>query len=82
MGRLRGQPLPPRVGARRPHGKLFDLIANAESCPDFLGCRATLAMTGQVYSPLLQKAIDMRLPETARTMVSAFEEWAWEVVDR
>jgi len=39
-------------------------------------------MTGQVYSPLLQKAIDMRLPETARTMVSAFEEWAWEVVDR
>jgi len=46
------------------------------------GCRVTISMTWQVHSPLLQKAIDMLLPETARSMVTAFEERAREVADR
>lgn len=39
-------------------------------------CRVTVALTWRVRSPLLQRVIDLALPETARKMVSAFERQA------
>ncbi len=40
------------------------------------GCRVTIAMSWQVQSGLMQKAIDQMLPKTAKAMVESFESRA------
>jgi coenzyme Q-binding protein COQ10 len=42
------------------------------------GCRISIALSWEVHSHILQKAIDLVLPETARMMVEAFEHRANE----
>jgi coenzyme Q-binding protein COQ10 len=42
------------------------------------GCRISIALSWEVHSHIMQKAIDMVLPETARMMVEAFERRANE----
>lgn len=44
------------------------------------GCRVSIALRWQVRSWLLQRAIDMVLAETARTMVDAFERRALQTI--
>ena len=44
------------------------------------GCRVTITLGWEVQSFLLQTAIDMLLPETARSMVFAFERRSRQVV--
>ena len=43
------------------------------------GCRASVALTWEMRSPNLQRAIDLLLPHTARSMVTAFEKRAREL---
>ena len=44
--------------------------------PDGDNCLVTIALSWEVKSLLMQKAIDLLLPETARSMVFAFEKRA------
>jgi coenzyme Q-binding protein COQ10 len=43
------------------------------------GCRASVALTWEMRSRGLQRAIDLLLPNTARSMVAAFEKRAREL---
>ena len=43
------------------------------------GCRASVALTWEMRSRRLQRAIDLLLPHTARSMVAAFEKRAREL---
>lgn len=45
---------------------------------DDAGCRAVIELDWKVRNPLLQKAIDFVLPQTARMMIDAFEQRALE----
>jgi coenzyme Q-binding protein COQ10 len=48
--------------------------------PIHIGCRAAIALTWEVRSPTLQKAIDLALPMVARSMVDAFHKRADHVL--
>lgn len=45
------------------------------------GCRISIALTWEMRSRVLQRAIDLLLPETASAMVRAFEKRAHETLD-
>ena len=56
-----------------------DFFINWDFHPMGRGCRASVALTWETRSTRLQRAVDLLLPHTARSMVAAFEKRAREL---